>query len=169
MFKILINDIKFIVWSKSEPFLRKLILNKKGVGARLCQAKYVLFSELIPFSRKKQMPEAIMLSMPLYHNFYHWMVEILPRLSILEKAKKDLSYLPIAMPKQHPKFVAKSLVCLKLIDRILFIDNGVARFSKLHLLTKISQQNTPSPIAVEWLRKIFLKNADKYEANLCIS
>ena len=255
MFKKLINKVKFIVWSDSEPLLRKLVLNKKGVGARLCQAKflppkgdfagieithdatniplneplfncsgivenqyinrlnliknseknitepcgiisasnvnvsfpnsihhwrgkifeevipnsvlifsnpkYVLSSELIPFSRKKRMPEAIMLSMPLYHNFYHWMIEILPRLAILKKTKEDLSCLPIVMPKQHPKFVKDSLVISGFIHRILFIDDGVARFNKLHLLTKISQQNAPSPIAVEWLRKTFIKYAEK--------
>ncbi len=81
----------------------------------------MLSSESIPFNIKKRMSEAVMLSMLLYHNFYHWLIEILPRLARLENLKVDLSSLPLVMPKQHPQFVKDSLSIAGLIIFMIII------------------------------------------------
>ena len=112
--------------------------------------KYVLDLELIPLKKKKNLSESVLLSMHWHHNFFHWLVEILPRLQLYDLAE-DLHELPLIVPKSSPKFVRDSLTLTGYIDRVVFVDDGVYRFEKLHLLTRLSKSPHVSPLAIEWL------------------
>ena len=46
----------------------------------LTNPKYYFGFESMRFAKKHVMDEGVLLSMPWHHNFYHWMIEILPRL-----------------------------------------------------------------------------------------
>ncbi len=119
----------------------------------LANPKYVIDLERLPLRRKRRVvSEAVLLTLPWHHNFYHWMVEILPRLSLCDSFP-ELQGLPLLVARSSPRFVRESLALTGYLDRALFLDDGAYRFEKLHLPTRLAPASQASPLAVEWLRR----------------
>src|SRR5262245_62124224 len=74
----------------------------------------------IRLKRKKQMREGVLLSMPWAHNFYHWMIEFLPRLMLYDRYS-HLQDVPIIVPKSAPKFVAESIRLAGYLPKVTFL------------------------------------------------
>ncbi|MEB3292994.1 MAG: glycosyltransferase family 61 protein [Synechococcales bacterium] len=127
----------------------------------LTNPKYVWDLERLPFRRKRgQIPDAVLLTMPWHHNFFHWMVEIMPRLQLYDGIP-DLQSLPLIVPQSAPKFVRESLSLAGYDDRTLFLEDGVYRFTQLHLLTRLSVTGDVSPLAIDWLHHVFSPVANR--------
>jgi capsular polysaccharide biosynthesis protein len=120
----------------------------------LTNPKYYYGLESMRFKRKRPMDEGILLSMPWHHNFYHWMIEMLPRLISYDRCPQ-LQHVPLIVPKSAPKFVAESLRLTGYQSKTIFLENGAYRFKKLHMLSKLASTTEVSPDAVEWLNKKF--------------
>lgn len=117
----------------------------------LTNPKYLLDLESIPFRKKKRIEEPlVLLSMPWYHNPYHWLIEILPRLFLYEK-DNEISNLRLVVPSSAPDLARESLKLAGYFDKVLFLDDGVYQFDQLHLLTRLSPSSLASPIALGWL------------------
>lgn len=113
--------------------------------------KYVLGLETIASKRKKVFSEeAVLLSMPWHHNFYHWTIEIMPRLSLYD-ASRHVRGLPLIVPQSCPRFVRESLELFGYADRVRFLEDGAHRFKKLHIPSKLSNLFEVSPKAIDWL------------------
>jgi hypothetical protein len=129
--------------------------------ALLNNPKYAFYSESIPFRSKRSYgAEAILLSMPWHHNYFVWLLEILPRLQLCE-ACAALQNLPLIVPQTSPRFVRETLAAIGYSKRTEFVPNGVVRFQQLHLLTKLAPHRSPSPLAVQWLRSKLLNSSNR--------
>lgn len=123
----------------------------------LTNPKYLLDLETIPFKKKTIITEpVVLLSLPWHHNFYHWLIEILPRL-VLYELSDDLHGLRIIVPNSASKFVKASLSLTKYIDQVWFLDDGVYQFEKLHILSRLSKTGDVSPWAIKWLNENLVK------------
>ncbi len=116
----------------------------------LTNPKYTLNIETIPFKNKKKFSEAILLSLPWHHNFFHWMIEILPRLALYDLAE-NVHHLKLIVPKSSPGFVRESLKLFGYENIVYFIEDGVYRFEKLHVLSRLAESGDISPLAIKWL------------------
>lgn len=135
----------------------------------LTNPKYFLDLETIPLKRKTSFPESILLSMPWHNNFFHWMIEILPRLLLYDLAE-DLHHLKLIVPKSSPKFVRESLSLSGYEDRVYFVEDGIYTFKKLHLLSRLGKTSDISPFAIEWLaRKIRVPNSETSKKKIYVS
>ena len=122
----------------------------------LTNPKYYFGLASMPFRKKRLMSEGILLSTPWHHNFYHWMIEILPRLISYDRCP-NLRCVPLIVPKSAPRFVAESLRMAGYQSRVIFLDDGVYRFAKLHMLSMLSSTHDVSGLAVDWLNRTFAK------------
>ncbi|MBD0345390.1 MAG: glycosyltransferase family 61 protein [Coleofasciculus sp. Co-bin14] len=119
----------------------------------LTNPKYIIDLEKIPFKKKKRITEPVVfLSMPWHHNLYHWLIEILPRLSLYEQSE-DINNLRLVMPSSVPGFIRDSLALAGYLDKVLFLEDGVYHFEQLHLLSRLSPSSMPSPVAIKWLNE----------------
>lgn len=135
----------------------------------LTNPKYFLDVETIPFRRKANFPEAILLSLPWHHNFYHWMIEILPRLVLFDLAE-DLHHLKLVVPKSSPKFVKESLYLAGYENQVSFVEDGVYRFERLHILSRLAKTASISPHAIEWLtHKIKVSDVETSKKRVYVS
>ncbi|MEQ8384565.1 MAG: glycosyltransferase family 61 protein [Coleofasciculus sp. A1-SPW-01] len=122
----------------------------------LSEPRYLVALETIPFLKKEKMADGILLAMPYHNNYYHWLVEMLPRLKMIED-DDNFKDLPIIMPKNRtPNFIHDSLKRAGFLEQTVFLDDGVYRFDKLQIPTLLSPPCNPSPVAIEWLRKKLL-------------
>jgi Glycosyltransferase 61 len=127
----------------------------------LTNPKYVWDLERMPLRRKRdQCGEAVLLTMPWHHNFFHWMVEILPRLQLYDEVP-ELQSVPLIVPQSAPRFVRDSLALAGYGDRVQFLEDGVYRFETLHLLTRLSLTVDVSPLAIAWLHQKFSQATSK--------
>jgi hypothetical protein len=141
-----------IVRWKGKVFLETLRNNPKYLN----EPRYLLALESIPFVKKKEQDIGILLALPSYSNYYHWMVELLPRLRMIAN-QPELAGLPLIMPQGNlPPFIKDSLAIAGVLERTVFLANGVYRFKKLFVPTLLSPPGRPSPLAIEWLRERFL-------------
>ena len=118
----------------------------------LTNPKYYFGLESMRFKKRQPMDEGVLLSMPWHHNFYHWMIEMLPRLISYDRCP-SLQNVPLIVPKSAPKFVAESLRLTGYLPKTVFLDNGTYRFKTLHMLSKLAPTTEVSPDAVEWLNE----------------
>lgn len=116
----------------------------------LTQPRYFYGLKSLRFKRKQMLDEAVLLSMPWHRNFYHWMIEILPRLVSFDRSP-SLHHLPLVLPKSAPQFVAESLKLAGYKTQAAFLENGAYRFKTLHMLSVLSKTTEVSPDAVVWL------------------
>jgi len=129
----------------------KHILNEVMLAPYLLtNPKYYFGLESMRFTKKRYMDEGILLSMPFYHNFYHWLIEILPRLISYDRCP-SLHHVPLIIPRSAPGFVAETLRLTGYISKAVFLENGTYRFKKLHMLSKLSSIFEVSPDAIAWL------------------
>jgi hypothetical protein len=136
----------------------------------LSEPRYLMALEAIPFVKKKKMAEAVLLAMPAYENYFHWLVETMPRLKMIEDDKR-LCDLPVILPENRtPKFIRESLEMAGYFDKTRFLDDGVYQFETLHIPTLFSQPCHPSPLAIEWVReKLIQENHLKRKKRIYIS
>jgi hypothetical protein len=120
----------------------------------LANPKYYYALESMPFKRKHQFDDGVLLSMPLHHNFYHWMIEMLPRLNCYDRCP-NLHRSPILVPKTAPKFVSESLMLSGYQSKVIFMEDGVYNFKTLHMLSRLASMTEVSPDALEWLNQKF--------------
>jgi capsular polysaccharide biosynthesis protein len=113
--------------------------------------KYYFGLESMRFKSKQPMEEGVLLSAPWHHNFFHWMIEILPRLSMYERCP-ELHHLPLILPKSSRGFVSGSLALSGYLQKVVFLPDGAYRFSRLHLLAQLASPTCRvSPHAIDWL------------------
>ncbi len=135
----------------------------------LTNPKYFLDVETISFRKKTSLSEAILLSLPWYHNFFHWMIEILPRLLLYDLAE-DLHHLKLVVPASSPKFVRESLKLTGYEEKVSFVEDGVYTFEKLHILSRLAKTADISPFAIEWLNsKIKTSNIEISKKRIYVS
>jgi len=137
----------------------------------LTNPKYALDLETIPYRPKARHGEAVLLTMPWHHNFYHWMIEILPRVMLIDRAD-DLKHLKLIVPNNAPSFIRDSLTLAGCDHRVTFLDKGVHRFERLHIPSRLALTADVSPFAIDWLnrrmpagplsgnRRIYISRAD---------
>jgi hypothetical protein len=118
----------------------------------LLNPKYVFDLETIPFRPRSVIQEAVLLSLPWHHNFCHWMIDILPRLLLVDQAD-DLRAVPILVPEAAPSFVRQSLALTGYLDRVLFLKRGVYRVRRAHFLSRLTDVPDVSPLGIEWLNR----------------
>ena len=117
----------------------------------LCAPLFLLgyFGTFIP--PRKKLDTAILLALPYYDNFYHWMIETLPRIHMLEHDDK-YNNIPIVLPKKRtPKFIIETLNLCGWGERIQYLDNGSYSVKKLYIPTLYSPRNEPCSESIEWL------------------
>ena len=120
----------------------------------LANPKYYFGLVTMRFRRKRKLREGVLLAMPRHHNFFHWMVEILPRLMFYDRCPR-LQLAPLIVPKSAPPFVGESLRLAGYGSKAMFLPNGVYRFEKLHMLSTLVRTIDVSVDAVEWLNSKF--------------
>jgi Glycosyltransferase 61 len=150
--------------------LNEKIFEEALLGTELLtNPKYFLDVETIPFRKKTFSSEAILLSLPWYHNFFHWMIEILPRLALYDLAV-DLHHLRLVVPRSAPKFIRESLNLTGYEDKVYFIEDGVYRFEKLHILSRLADTADISPFAIDWLNsKVKTSNIETSKKRIYVS
>ena len=120
----------------------------------LTNPKYYYALELMRFKRKRPIYGGVLLSMPWHHNFYHWMIEILPRLISYDRCPA-LQKEPLIIPKSSPRFVAESLNLACYESRMILMADGTYKFKKLHMLSRLASTSEVAPDAVDWLNRKF--------------
>jgi hypothetical protein len=99
-----------------------------------------------------------LLAHPWTDAYYHWVIEILPRLSIVEQYD-ELQSIPLIVPKHLKTFQQESLQLAEISsDRIAGFNGGCWQVDKLFFPELLSPTGCPSPHAIAWLRARFLKN-----------
>jgi len=148
-------EIKNSFFSLPYPIHRiKKYVIRSGMGdvlRYLCEPRFLLgyFGTFIP--PRKKLDTAILLALPSYENFYHWMIETLPRIHMLDHDDK-YNNIPIVLPKSRtPRFVLETLNLCGWGDRIQYLDNGSYSVKKLYIPTLYSPRNEPCREAIEWL------------------
>ena len=132
---------------------------RKALGENLkylCEPRY-LWGYLSTFApSRRNLDTAILLAIPAYENFYHWMIETLPRLRMIEN-NPEYDSVPVALPKKRtPKFVYETINLCGFKDRVQYLESGSYSVEKLHIPTLFSPRNQPCEETVEWLNAKFL-------------
>jgi capsular polysaccharide biosynthesis protein len=107
--------------------------------------------ESLPLRPSSVSQAGVLLALPLYSNYYHWMIELLPRLQLLDE-HPQLAGLPLLLPAEAPGFVQESLRLAGCLGRIQLLARGAHRFEQLYIPTLLSPPSHPAPYAVSWLR-----------------
>jgi hypothetical protein len=89
-------------------------------------------------------------------NYYHWMLDIMPRLSLIKKYK-ELQSIPLIVPKQLKEFQKESLQMAGFrSEKIIEFDGNFCQVEKLYYLSSLGDTGNPSPHDVLSLRELFL-------------
>jgi Glycosyltransferase 61 len=139
---------------------------QQGIGDSydcMCEPRYV-FSWLKTFLPPKETLDiGIMITLPLYENYYHWTIEILPRLKMISEDKK-FQGIPVILPKNRcPRFITESLILSGFSDRLLFLEDGSYKIKKLVIPTLYSHRSEVTETAVQWLKANILNRPDVAE------
>ena len=103
--------------------------------------------------------DGILLSIALSVNFYHWLVEIMPRLQLFVDDDR-YRHLPIYVAEDLPKFVHDTLETTGIpADRFIKLPTGYYEAKKLYVPTTLQRIAWPSTTAIRWLRQTFLPKA----------
>jgi hypothetical protein len=145
--EVLVKSPTMIHRWKRIAFLEALLDEEKHI----CYPRHVIDFETMPLRSSKRWPAGILLALPLYSNYFHWMVELLPRLQLLEE-HPEINALPLIIPADPPKFVRESLQLSGYEDRVQFLRRGVHSFDTLYIPSALSPPSHPSPAAIAWLR-----------------
>ncbi|WP_292294413.1 glycosyltransferase family 61 protein [Marivita sp.] len=99
----------------------------------------------------------ILLAPAWHHNFYHWMIDILPRLTLLSQPLSE--GLPIVVPDSLKGFargtLAAALAALEIENEIVILSDGAHRFDRLVMPTNLSRTLDVSPSQRDFLRSVF--------------
>jgi capsular polysaccharide biosynthesis protein len=112
--------------------------------------KYLAAFLAMMFVGSVELTEGVLLGLPWNHNFYHWLVEMLPRLQLVEEVPA-LQQVPLLVPASAPAFVPESLRMAGYESRVMPLDDGVYRVNTLHIPTRLAATADVSPDALDWL------------------
>jgi capsular polysaccharide biosynthesis protein len=91
-----------------------------------------------------------------YDNYYHWLVDVLPRLAVLRAA--GVPELPVVTPAQCTSFQDGSLRSLGITDRRLPFAGPRMTFDTLVWPSGLDPIGFPTPRTAAWLRHAFLED-----------
>lgn len=107
--------------------------------------------ETIQLEKTIKKSPAILLALPLFTNYYHWLIEILPRLMLVDECK-DLTGIPLLVPAEAPQYVVETLRLAGLTHRVQFVASGTYNFSTLYIPSALSPPSHPSSFSIYWIR-----------------
>ncbi len=111
--------------------------------------KYWALIRMAPLRRARPLAPGVLGALTWGHNFYHWLIETLPRLQMLEKCDPAL---PVYLPRSSSPFVAASVRMLGLQERVKWLADGFYEAESLIVPTRLSEAIYPTAVAVDWLR-----------------
>ncbi|MBV9389423.1 MAG: glycosyltransferase family 61 protein [Chroococcidiopsidaceae cyanobacterium CP_BM_ER_R8_30] len=124
----------------------------------LANLKYVAPFLTIPLRRQRKVTDAVLLGLPNMQNYYHWLIEIMPRIQLIENDSRYAN-LPWLLPKDSPRFVKMIIDTAGYSDHVCYLEQGVYRFERLIIPTVMSVGSGPNhPNELNWLRKKFIPN-----------
>ena len=94
--------------------------------------------------------DAILATLTGYRNYYHWIIEQLPRLSVVLD-DPTLDGLRVAVPKNAPPFLFETLNRIGLGERLAPMPDGVWRFNRLYAPTRIAHAADVTAGQVAWI------------------
>jgi hypothetical protein len=97
-------------------------------------------------------PEAIQLQGAWAHNFFHWTIDYLPRLQLLEALPTNV---PLIAFKDSPRFVRESFDMLAPKREVLWLDKGVYSFDNLYVPSNLASPALVAPHAVAFLTETY--------------
>lgn len=106
--------------------------------------------------------EYCLLTHPWEFGYYHWMMEILPKLSIIQRFAR-LDDVPLIVPSPLKRFQAETLSLAGIPSHRLAEIDRSWRVDRLHFPEIFANPGNPAPEAVAWLRSTFLKEGDPIE------
>ena len=111
----------------------------------------LMFSKKVPIKK-----EAIYILGAFPQNYYHWLIQMLPKLRLIEN-NDELNKLDIVLPQKVKGFVKESLEIVGYSDKVIFLDDGVYEFDKLHMFTRVHSGGIIYPETIEWIKNKFIK------------
>ena len=112
--------------------------------------KYLAAFLAMMFVGSVELAEGVLLGLPWNHNFYHWLVEMLPRLQLVEEVPA-LQQVPLLVPASAPAFVPESLRLAGFDNHVMPLEDGVHRVRTLHIPSRFAPTADVSPDAIDWL------------------
>ena len=114
--------------------------------------KYAMPQAMLSFTRlQSSHPKGIMIYTCWAHNFYHWTLDILPRLALVDRLDR-LHDTPLVMSEAAPQFAKTSLALAAPHREILWLPQGTHHFETLTVPTNPSPFNIVSHRAIAYLR-----------------
>lgn len=107
--------------------------------------------------------KAIIITGPFHYNYYHWILDILPKFKILQELFEVNEVVPVLLPKTTKNFQTESLsIANKELfnDRLTFYycgDNLTYSISELTIIPLMSRTSEISRLKLDYLHKIFKK------------
>jgi capsular polysaccharide biosynthesis protein len=116
-----------------------------------------ILDTLIRSTAQKLSGTYVLLGHPWAWGYYHWLIEVLPKLSLIENFE-ELESVPLIVPHQLKSFQRESLRMAGVsTDRMVHLEKCGCRVDRLFFPEIPAPSGIPSPHAVRWLRKRFLK------------
>lgn len=100
-------------------------------------------------------------AVPAWKNYYHWVIECLPRIRLLEKYGNHTGQYPVLIiPRDSPDWLKESIDMIEYTGKIASIEGSVISVDSLVVPT------FPDPTSIEyqWLRKRMLNDVPYTEA-----
>jgi capsular polysaccharide biosynthesis protein len=111
---------------------------------------------LIPWAAKELKGSYGFLAHPWANAYYHWIIEILPKLDSL-RVIPEISTIPLIVPRKLAAFQDESLRMAGISpERIVRLDSKDWAVENLYFPGTLSPSGSPSPHAVAWLRRTFI-------------
>jgi hypothetical protein len=141
----------FVVLSRDRRILFDSLLQRRD----LLEASGLL--ERLRWPRARQWHgTACLLAQDSPHAYYHWLLEMLPKLALIEQFP-ELAGVPLLVPERLSSFQRDSLRLAGVVpERLLGFDGGCAEFEQLYVPSLPAPTGWPAPHAVQWLRDRFL-------------
>lgn len=115
----------------------------------------VLYSIKLP-SITYKFGNYILIGMYWWEGYYHWVLDILPRLSLIEQFE-ELRSVPLIVPKGMAPNQYESLRLLGISpDRTIEYDGSHWEVDRVYFPSPLSGTGNPSPWAISWLRSRLL-------------
>lgn len=143
----------FLVLSRDNRILFESALLQQNV-----LEKNGILETLVWPSARAHHPIGCLLAQETPYAYYHWLIEVLPKLSILRRFE-SLASVPLIVPPALKPFQRDSLKQVGISDtQLLPFDNGCWELGNLFFPSLLGPTGSPAPAAVAWLRQEFLKS-----------
>mgnify|MGYP001792157138 CR=1 FL=1 len=129
-----------------------LVLKAYPSASVLDNPKYALAQAMLPLAPvRSRHAQGILLYTCWAHNFFHWTLDILPRLELIAQAPA-LQDMPLIMFEGAPGFVKQSLALAAPEREVLWLPAGTHRVETMAVPTNPSTFNVVSGRALRYLR-----------------